>query len=380
MASGPRRSRGRPRRRPRPPARARSGSPPTTSTGRATRAGPPANSRSTRTRLSRTPPATPASRRRRGGTSLATATVAEGTAADGFSRAVAETRRGPTLAVTADRAPVTPRYYRFVEEDGRGERVEFPAGECDPADPDTIRDAGAVELHGPRAGLTSSGAISRPRGDAALPPAPVGASAAGGRFGRAHAASGRRRALRGLSARNSSSGARPPRRHRFSRTALARSSVRLELRVHATARWVANSVASGVTPSTGTDLRERSLEYYTNFTGNTGGRSTNGLEAPRPTALSPLTRPEVHAAPCRLRDVEPAGTGACERPERRGAEGRPIRRVRPSAAGRSSRATGCGRPRMNEQLPLVTHYVLIICYSPCFRSALAERRVTAIVL
>jgi hypothetical protein len=41
---------------------------------------------------------------------------------------------------------VTPRYYEFVEENGTGRRVEIPASEYDPSNPDMMRDANAGTL------------------------------------------------------------------------------------------------------------------------------------------------------------------------------------------------------------------------------------------
>lgn len=62
--------------------------------------------------------------------------VEEGNAAGpDFSYRVVDTERGPMLRVTADRVAVTPRYYEFVEKDGRGERVEISASEYDPSNP-----------------------------------------------------------------------------------------------------------------------------------------------------------------------------------------------------------------------------------------------------
>jgi hypothetical protein len=75
---------------------------------------------------------------------LAATMVERGTAADGnFSYAVVDTRYGPMLRVRADRVEVTPRYYEFVEEDGIGKRVEIPASEYDPSNPNMMRDANA---------------------------------------------------------------------------------------------------------------------------------------------------------------------------------------------------------------------------------------------
>lgn len=73
---------------------------------------------------------------------LAGRLVEEGNTAGGnFSYAIVDTRYGPMLRVTAERVAVTPRYYEFVEEGGRGERVEIPASEYDPSNPNMTRDA-----------------------------------------------------------------------------------------------------------------------------------------------------------------------------------------------------------------------------------------------
>ncbi|NHN60852.1 MULTISPECIES: hypothetical protein [Halorussus] len=79
--------------------------------------------------------------------SLDAALVERGNAADdNFTYDVVETERGPMLRLRADRVAVAPRYYEYVEADGRGERVEIPAGEYDPANPNMTRDADAGTL------------------------------------------------------------------------------------------------------------------------------------------------------------------------------------------------------------------------------------------
>lgn len=78
---------------------------------------------------------------------LGAALVEEANATDrNFSYRVADTERGPMLAVAADRVAVAPRYYEYVEADGRGERVEIPADEYDPANPGMRKDANAGTL------------------------------------------------------------------------------------------------------------------------------------------------------------------------------------------------------------------------------------------
>lgn len=78
---------------------------------------------------------------------LTAAVVERGNAAeDGFSYDVVETRYGPMLRVTAERVPVTPRYYEFVEENGMGRRVEISAREYDPSNPNMVKDANAGTL------------------------------------------------------------------------------------------------------------------------------------------------------------------------------------------------------------------------------------------
>lgn len=73
---------------------------------------------------------------------LSAAMVERGNAAgDDFTYGVVETGYGPMLRVTADAVPVTPRYYEFVERDGRGERVEIPKEEYDPTNPNMTKDA-----------------------------------------------------------------------------------------------------------------------------------------------------------------------------------------------------------------------------------------------
>jgi hypothetical protein len=54
------------------------------------------------------------------------------------SASVVETDRGPMLALTVDRYPVETKYYRFVEEDGVGRRVEINESEYDPGDPEMV--------------------------------------------------------------------------------------------------------------------------------------------------------------------------------------------------------------------------------------------------
>lgn len=82
-----------------------------------------------------------------GSPDLGAAMVDAGTASDDpFSYRVVQTQYGPMLEVTADRVPVTPRYYEFVERDGRGERVEISASEYDPSNPNMTKDANAGTL------------------------------------------------------------------------------------------------------------------------------------------------------------------------------------------------------------------------------------------
>lgn len=67
---------------------------------------------------------------------LGAAAVERGTDQSGpLSYEVVETERGPMLAVSAPEYAVTPEYFRFVERDGRGERVEIDESEYDPDDP-----------------------------------------------------------------------------------------------------------------------------------------------------------------------------------------------------------------------------------------------------
>lgn len=81
------------------------------------------------------------------GANLSAAMVERGNAAeDGLSYGVVGTPSGPMLRVSADRVAVTPRYYEFVERDGRGERVEIPASEYDPSNPNMTRDANSGTL------------------------------------------------------------------------------------------------------------------------------------------------------------------------------------------------------------------------------------------
>lgn len=89
----------------------------------------------------------PAGANGQGGPDLGVALAEEGNATDdNFSYRVVDTERGPMLRITADRVTVTPHYYEFVEEDGRGERVEIPASEYDPSNPNTTKDANAGTL------------------------------------------------------------------------------------------------------------------------------------------------------------------------------------------------------------------------------------------
>ncbi|MFB6101159.1 MAG: hypothetical protein ABEJ73_01165 [Haloplanus sp.] len=82
-----------------------------------------------------------------GDVDLGATMVAEGNAAeDAFSYRIVETDSGPMLAVTAERVPVTPRYYEFVESDGQGRRVEIPASEYDPSNPNMMKDANTGTL------------------------------------------------------------------------------------------------------------------------------------------------------------------------------------------------------------------------------------------
>ena len=53
---------------------------------------------------------------------------------------VVATERGPMLAASATEFPVTPEYYRFVERDGRGERVAISEDEYDSDDPSMMVD------------------------------------------------------------------------------------------------------------------------------------------------------------------------------------------------------------------------------------------------
>lgn len=89
----------------------------------------------------------PASADGQGAPDLGAALVEAGEATDAnFSYRVADTERGPMLAVTADRIAVTPRYYEYVERDGRGERTRIPESEYDPSNPDVGKDADAGTL------------------------------------------------------------------------------------------------------------------------------------------------------------------------------------------------------------------------------------------
>jgi hypothetical protein len=78
---------------------------------------------------------------------LATAMAEEGNATDAnFTYRTVDTERGPMLTVTAQRVTVTPRYYEYVEEDGRGERVRISEREYDPSNPNMRKDANAGTL------------------------------------------------------------------------------------------------------------------------------------------------------------------------------------------------------------------------------------------
>lgn len=60
---------------------------------------------------------------------------------------VVETDRGPMLALTADAYPVERKYYRFVEEEGVGRRVEISEDEYDPGNPEMVAyDERSVEV------------------------------------------------------------------------------------------------------------------------------------------------------------------------------------------------------------------------------------------
>jgi hypothetical protein len=64
-------------------------------------------------------------------------TIAPNGSVDGaFDAALVETAYGPMLELTADSVEVEPRYYRFVEEDGVGQREEISESEYDPSNPD----------------------------------------------------------------------------------------------------------------------------------------------------------------------------------------------------------------------------------------------------
>lgn len=51
---------------------------------------------------------------------------------------IVQTEHGPMLALTVDSFPVETHYYRFVEEDGLGERVEISEDEFEPGNPEMV--------------------------------------------------------------------------------------------------------------------------------------------------------------------------------------------------------------------------------------------------
>jgi hypothetical protein len=77
----------------------------------------------------------------------ATTTVPNGTVDGAFDAEVVETAYGPMLELTAESFGVEPRYYRFVEEDGVGQREEISESEYDPSNPDHLKvDRRAVDV------------------------------------------------------------------------------------------------------------------------------------------------------------------------------------------------------------------------------------------
>ncbi|WP_135302549.1 hypothetical protein [Haloarcula amylovorans] len=73
-----------------------------------------------------------------------------GTLDGAFDVTLIETEHGPMVELTADEFPVETRYYRFVEEDGVGQREQISESEYDPSNPDhqkvTRRSAGTVAV------------------------------------------------------------------------------------------------------------------------------------------------------------------------------------------------------------------------------------------
>lgn len=51
---------------------------------------------------------------------------------------IVQTEHGPMLALTTESFPVQTKYYRFVEQDGMGERVEISEEEYEPGNPEMV--------------------------------------------------------------------------------------------------------------------------------------------------------------------------------------------------------------------------------------------------
>lgn len=74
------------------------------------------------------------------GTNVTTSSWDETTPADApaVNATIVQTEHGPMLALTTESFPVESHYYRFVEENGEGRRVEISESEYEPGNPEMV--------------------------------------------------------------------------------------------------------------------------------------------------------------------------------------------------------------------------------------------------